>query len=53
MSGWSDAAQGETDIAASSLLDPASRWNGLINAVGTYISGADLDRALGEGFRPL
>jgi monoamine oxidase len=38
------AAQSEDDVAASTLLDPASRWNGLINAVGTYISGVDLDR---------
>ena len=38
------AAQRDGDIAASTLLDPASRWNGLINAVGTYISGVDLDR---------
>ena len=39
-----DAAGGSTDVAAASLLDPACRWNGLINSVGTYISGADLDR---------
>lgn len=38
------AAQREDDIAASTLLDPSSRWNGLIDAVGTYISGVDLDR---------
>ncbi len=38
------AAQGETDAAASTLLDPASRWNALINAMSTYISGAELDR---------
>ena len=38
------AAQGETDIAAATLLDPASRWSGLINSVGTYITGMDLDR---------
>jgi monoamine oxidase len=38
------AAEGKDDVAASTLLDPASRWNGLINAVGTYISGVDLDR---------
>jgi len=38
------AAARETDVAAASLLDPDCRWNGLINAVGTYISGMDLDR---------
>ena len=38
------AARSEDDVAASTLLDPESRWNGLINAVGTYISGVDLDR---------
>ncbi len=39
-----DAAQGDKDVAAASLLEPGGRWNGLINSVGTYISGGDLDR---------
>jgi len=39
-----EAAQGGTDAAASTLLDPASRWNALLNAMSTYISGAELDR---------
>ena len=39
-----DAAQREADAPASTLLDPASRWNPLINATSTYISGAELDR---------
>jgi monoamine oxidase len=39
-----DAAQGDTDVAAASLLVPGNRWNGLINSVCTYISGGDLDR---------
>ncbi len=39
-----EAAQGNTDVAAASLLEPGNRWNGLINSVGTYISGGDLDR---------
>jgi len=34
----------ETDAAASTLLDPGSRWNPLLNAMSTYISGAELDR---------
>lgn len=38
------AAQREADAAASILLDPASRWNALLNAMSTYISGAELDR---------
>jgi monoamine oxidase len=38
------AGQGDTDVAAASLLEPGNRWNGLINSVGTYISGGDLDR---------
>lgn len=39
-----DAAEREGDAPASSLLDPASRWNALLNATSTYISGATLDR---------
>jgi monoamine oxidase len=39
-----EAAQGEPDAPASTLLDPASRWNPLMNATSTYISGAELDR---------
>ena len=39
-----EAAQDEKDVAASTLLEPGNRWNGLINSVGTYISGGDLDR---------
>jgi monoamine oxidase len=38
------AAQDDTDLAAASLLEPGGSWNGLINSVGTYISGGDLDR---------
>jgi monoamine oxidase len=38
------AAKNERDGPASDLLEPGCRWNDLINAVGTYISGADLDR---------
>jgi monoamine oxidase len=42
--GLDKAAQREADAAASTLLDPASRWNALLNAMSTYISGAELDR---------
>src|SRR5262249_48990502 len=30
--------------AAASFLEPGGRWNDLINAVGTYVSGAEPDR---------
>lgn len=39
-----EAAQHEGDAPASTLLDPSSRWNPLMNATSTYISGAELDR---------
>jgi monoamine oxidase len=39
-----EAAKGDPDVAAATLLEPGSRWNGLINAVSTYVSGAELDR---------
>jgi monoamine oxidase len=39
-----EAAQRETDMAASALLDPGCPWNGLINAMSTYIAGTELDR---------
>jgi len=38
-----EAAKGP-DGPASALLEPNGRWNNLINAVGTYISGAELER---------
>jgi monoamine oxidase len=44
------AAQNDPDIAAVTLLDPASRWNGLINSVGTFITGMDLDRVSVKDF---
>jgi len=39
-----ETAQRDTDVAAATLLEPGCRWNGLINAVSTYVSGAELDR---------
>jgi monoamine oxidase len=39
-----EAAQGGTDAPASTLLDPANRWNPLLDAISTYISGAELER---------
>ncbi len=38
------AAAHQPDVAAASVLEPHGRWNGLINAIGTYISGAELTR---------
>jgi monoamine oxidase len=38
------AAESEQDAAAATLLDPNGRWNDLIRATGTYISGAELER---------
>src|SRR5579872_523916 len=40
----SRAADQELDGPASDFLDPNCRWNGLINAIGTYMTGAELDR---------
>ena len=44
------AAPKEPDIAAAGVLEPDGRWNSLINAVGTYISGAELDRVSARDF---
>ena len=38
------------DVAASAALPPGGRWNDLITAVSTYISGAELDRVSGRDF---
>jgi monoamine oxidase len=38
-----DAAEAATDRPASELLEPGGRWNGLLNAVTTYISGTELE----------
>ena len=32
------------DVPASAAFDPGCRWNGMINAVGTYISGAEMEK---------
>lgn len=40
LDGASDAPQ---DRPAAALLEPDNQWNGLVNAVATYISGAELD----------
>jgi len=43
-------AERESDLPAATFLDPGSRWNGLINAVSTYISGAEWDRISAKDF---
>src|SRR5262245_66277782 len=40
----------EPDVAAASFLEPLGRWNALINAVSTYVSGAELDRVSARDF---
>lgn len=32
------------DVAAATLLQPGGRWNALLDAVSTYVNGAELDR---------
>ncbi len=46
----SERAQKEPDVPAAALMAPGCRWNNLINAVGTYISGAELDRVSARDF---
>ncbi|MEO6945350.1 MAG: NAD(P)/FAD-dependent oxidoreductase [Nitrobacter sp.] len=38
------AAQRGRDAAANTCLDPDNPWNPMINAVSTYVNGAELDR---------
>jgi monoamine oxidase len=38
------ASKEKTDAAAATLLEPGNRWNPMINAVSTYVNGAELDR---------
>ena len=38
------------DRPASDLLEPLSPWNGLLNAISTYYSGAELDRVSARDF---
>jgi monoamine oxidase len=44
------AAAREPDVAAASVLEPGGRWNNLIIAIGTYISGAELTRVSARDF---
>jgi monoamine oxidase len=38
------AAEADEDRAAADFLAPGNRWNALIDAVSTYVNGAELDR---------
>jgi len=38
------AAREPLDRPADTLLEPGNRWNGMLDAVSTYINGAELDR---------
>jgi monoamine oxidase len=38
------------DVAASVMLEPGCRWNNLMTAVGTFISGAEYDRVSARDF---
>jgi monoamine oxidase len=33
----------EKDVAGDTFLEPGGRWNGLINAISTYMNGVELD----------
>ena len=44
------AAQREPDVPAAAFLEPGGRWNRLIDAVGSYITGANLARVSARDF---
>jgi monoamine oxidase len=44
------AADSDGDAPAANFLPPGSRWNGLINALGSYIAGAEWDRVSAKDF---
>ncbi len=43
-------ARNNADVPAAAALEPSGRWNGLINAVSTYISGAEWDQISAKDF---
>ncbi len=45
-----EIAQREADVSSAAALEPGCRWNGLINAVSTFISGAEWDRVSAKDF---
>lgn len=44
------AAAGVSDVPAGDSLEPGCRWNGLIDAISTYISGAEWDRVSAKDY---
>jgi monoamine oxidase len=42
--------ESDDDVPAGNFLEPGNRWNGLINALSTYISGAEWDRVSAKDF---
>ena len=46
----SEISKRDPDVAAVAALAPGCRWNNLINAIATYISGAELDRVSARDF---
>src|SRR5271168_3570328 len=43
-------AANEIDVPCATAFEPGCRWNGLINAISTYISGAEWDRVSAKDF---
>lgn len=43
-------AQNEVDVSGAAALEKGGRWNGLINALSTYISGAEWDKVSAKDF---
>jgi monoamine oxidase len=43
-------AHSEKDVPASAAFEPGCRWNNLIDALSTYISGAEWDRVSAKDF---
>jgi monoamine oxidase len=44
------AGDAETDQPGNRFLEPGCRWNGLINAISTYINGVELDQLSARDF---
>ena len=45
-----DFPESGPDVPSASLLEPENRWNGLIGAIGTYLSGTELSRLSARDF---
>ena len=43
-------SEAELDVPAANFLEPRGRWNNLITAIGTYVSGAEIDRVSARDF---